>query len=209
MNMISSWIMECKWWNRRSPFQTKFKRLSRTVTGINFIVRTREKEYWFRECYILPFYNFHDFALIFNNFKLHNLCNKYNVCKELRQKRKMLARAKRQFNVPDQSEGESTDHSTLTNVSRISCPRILNTLQVNISDKFFSSHEEMLNFYFRDMIVDCYWTDHFWFAQKRLIANNSWKQNHLIPTGNLRIGRYIEIITSCHLRDLTGRSWFT
>ena len=59
---------------------------------------------------------------------------KYNARKELRQKRKMLARAKRQFNVPDQSEGESTDQSTLTNVSRISCPRILNTLQVKISD---------------------------------------------------------------------------
>ena len=63
------------------------------------------------------------------------LCIKYNAWKELRQKRKMLARAKRQFNVPDQSEGESTDQSTLTNVSRISCPRILNTLQVKISDK--------------------------------------------------------------------------
>lgn len=54
---------------------------------------------------------------------------KKNIESELRQKRKMLARAKRQFNVPDQSEGESTDQSTLTNVSRISCPRILNTLQ--------------------------------------------------------------------------------
>ena len=42
---ISSWIMECKWWNRRSPFQTKFKRLPRTITRIDFIVGTREKEY--------------------------------------------------------------------------------------------------------------------------------------------------------------------
>ena len=47
--MISSWIMECKWWNRRSPFQTKFKRLPRTITGIDFIVGTREKEYWVRK----------------------------------------------------------------------------------------------------------------------------------------------------------------
>ena len=51
----------------------------------------------------------------------------------------MLARAKRQFNVPDQSEGESTDQSTLTNVSRISCPRILNTLQVKIGDEIMAN----------------------------------------------------------------------
>jgi len=41
----------------------------------------------------------------------------------------MMSRAKRQFNVQEFSEGETTDQSTLTNVSRLSCPRILNTLQ--------------------------------------------------------------------------------
>jgi len=45
----------------------------------------------------------------------------------------MLSRAKRQFNLDDFSEGETTDQSTLTNVSRLSCPRILNTLQVQHS----------------------------------------------------------------------------
>ena len=50
--LISSWIMECKWWNWRSSFQTKFKRLSRTITRINFIVGTREKEYWNRKRYM-------------------------------------------------------------------------------------------------------------------------------------------------------------
>ena len=43
-----------------------------------------------------------------------------------------MSRAKRQFNVQEFSEGETTDQSTLTNVSRLSCPRILNTLQVTI-----------------------------------------------------------------------------
>ena len=72
-------------------------------------------------------------------------CIKYNAYKELRQKRKMLARAKRQFNVPDQSEGESTDQSTLTNVSRISCPRILNTLQVKISANMWRNCERIIS----------------------------------------------------------------
>ena len=39
----------------------------------------------------------------------------------------------------------------------------------------------------RDMIVEFFWTDHFWFAQKRLIVNNSSKQNHPILTGKNRL----------------------
>ena len=46
---------------------------------------------------------------------------------------------------------------------------------------------KLWKYYFRDMIADFFWTDHFWSEPKRLIANNSSKQNHLIPTGKHRI----------------------
>merc|ERR1711935_55910 len=52
-----------------------------------------------------------------------------NIDAELQHRRKMLNRAKRQFKRADHSDdAEQTDESTLTTVSRVSCPRIMNVL---------------------------------------------------------------------------------